>query len=121
LKDQETTMLDLQRQIADLEREIERLSAVAERCRKIIAVSKVAAIGGGLLLGGLVLGLFRFDPVVFVLGLTAALAGIALLGTNTSTLEELIAKVQAHEGRRRELIDAIGLRVVEGGRTATIN
>ena len=106
-------MFDLQRQIADLEVEIERLSSVADRCRKIIVASKAAAAVGSLLLLAMLFGLLRFDPMVFVAAMTAALAGIALLGTNASTHDELITKMQEHEARRRELIDAIGLRVVE--------
>ena len=106
-------MLDLQRQVAELETEIERLSAIADRCRKIIAASKAAALAGGLLVVALVLGLLRFDPAVFVAALTALLAGIALLGTNASTLDELVTKMKAHETRRRELIDAMGLRLVD--------
>lgn len=108
-------MLDPQRQIADLEGEIERLSAAAERCGKIITASRLAAIAGGLLLVAPVLGILRFDPTAFVAALTALLAGIALLGTNASTRDELVARMKAHEARRRELIDAIGLRVVETG------
>jgi hypothetical protein len=106
-------MLDLQRQIADLENEIERLAAVAERCRKIMVVSKIGAYGGGIVLAALLLGLLRFDPTAFLAALTALLAGLALLGTHASTLDELVGKMKAHETRRRELIDAIGLRVVE--------
>jgi hypothetical protein len=106
-------MFDLQRQIADLEAEIERLSFVADRCRKIILASKAAAAVGCLLLLAMLFGLLRFDPTAFVAAMTAALAGIALLGTNASTYDELIAKMQEYESRRRELIDAIGLRVVE--------
>ncbi len=106
-------MLDQRRRIMDLEREIERLSLSAERCRKIMLASKIAAAGGAVILLCLALGILRFQAGAFLASLTAVLAGLALLGTHSSTLEELVATVREREAERSRLIDGLGLHVVE--------
>ncbi len=106
-------MFDQRRQIAELEAEIERLSASAERCRKIMLASKVAAAAGSLLLLCLGIGLLRFQPAAFLVALTAVLAGLALLGTHASTLEELLETRKAREALRSRMIDGLELRVVD--------
>lgn len=106
-------MLDQRRQIMELEREIERLSLSAERCRKIMLASKVAAAAGGLILLCLALGILRFQPAAFLASLTAVLAGLALLGTHASTLEEVVAALRQREAERIRIIDGLGLRVIE--------
>jgi hypothetical protein len=108
-------MFDQRRQIADLEAEIERLSASAERCRKIMLVSKVAAGAGCVLLVALGVGLLRFQPAAFLVALTAVLAGLALLGTHASTLDELVETLKAREALRSRMIDGLELRVVDAG------
>ena len=106
-------MRDPHQQIADLEADIERLSEAAERCRKIIVSSKAAVASGGLLLLALITGLFRFDPTAFLVGIPAVLAGIALTGTNRSTLDEITAAIREREAQRRAAINGLELRVVE--------
>ena len=56
---------------------------------------------------------FRFDPAAFFAAITAVLAGIALSGTNRSTLDEVTAAIGEREARRRAMIDGLGLRLVE--------
>ena len=106
-------MLDQRRRIMDLEREIEQLSLSAERCRKIMLASKVAAAAGAVILVCLALGILRFQAGAFLASLTAVLAGLALLGTHSSTLEEVVGALKEREAERSRIIDGLGLRVVE--------
>jgi uncharacterized membrane protein len=106
-------MFDQRRKIMELEHEIERLSLSAERCRKIMLASKVAAAAGALILLCLVLGVLRFQPAVFLAALTAVLAGLALLGTHASTLDEVVATLKDREAQRSGMIDGLELRSVD--------
>jgi len=108
-------MSDPQQEIRDLEAEIEALTQAAERCRKVIVLSKVATGAGGLLLALILSGLVRVGPAVLVLAITALLGGVALFGSHTSTREEIAARISAHEARRAALIDAMALQPVSGG------
>jgi hypothetical protein len=105
-------MPDLHDQIADLEAEIEELSEAAVRCRKVITAAKVAVAAGVLLLAIIMLGVVRFDPVVLVGAITAILGGIALSGSNRTTLDEIVAGIRVRHAYRAEMIDRLGLRVV---------
>src|SRR3954463_12029040 len=105
-------MSDPQQEIADLEAEIEALTQAAERCRKIIVISKVATGAGFLLLALSLSGLVRFGPAVLVLAITALLGGVALFGSHTSTRQEIAAKISAHEAQRAALINAMALQPV---------
>jgi hypothetical protein len=100
-------MPDLYQHIADLEAEIERLSEAAEQARKIIIVAKVATGAGGLLLVAIMFGVFRFDPVALVVGITAFPGGIAAYGTNRSTLDEIVTSIRSREARWAEMIDPL--------------
>jgi hypothetical protein len=61
------------------------------------------------------LGLIRFDPVLFVVGIAAALAGTVFFGSSQNSLEGILAKIQAYEARRTEMINAMDLRTVHDG------
>ena len=104
-------MSDLPEQIAELEAEIEELFEAAERCRKIMMAARVMIAAGGLLLMIIVFGLFRREPVTFVAALTAILGGMVLLGSNKSTLEEIMSLIKTHEARRAQLINALRFQV----------
>lgn len=108
-------MSDPQQEIADLEAEIEALSQAAERCRKIIVLSKLATGAGFLPLALILTGLVRVGPAVLVLAITALLGGVALFGSHTTTLNEITARIRAREARRAALIDALVLQPVSGG------
>jgi hypothetical protein len=108
-------MSDLHQHIADLEAEIDRLSDAAERCWKIAVAAKAMMVAGGLLLLISMVGLFRLGAPAFVIAVAAVLAGIALFGSNKRTRDEIAATVKAHEQRRGEMIDGLGLRKLESG------
>ncbi len=106
-------MFDRRQQIADLEAEIERLSDSAQQCRKIELVAKGAIAAGCLVLLAAIMGPFRSEPLMFVLGVAAALGGTVLLGSNKRTLEETLATIEAQEARRVSMIDGMELRAVD--------
>ena len=78
-------------EISRIEAQIEELAEIAERCRKIILVSKVAiATGAGLLLL-MILGLFGSSQVAAIGSIAAVLGGIVSLGSNVGTLRQTMA------------------------------
>jgi hypothetical protein len=113
-------MSDLLQEIADLEAEIDALARAAERCRKVIVLAKMATGAGSLLLILALVGLIRVGPMALVLAITAVVGGVALFGSHQSTRDEIAARIRAHEARRAELIDAMGLQTISGdGETET--
>ena len=98
--------------IGQLEAEIERLHEAAERCRKIMRIARLVIALGAAALVTMLVGLLRFDPVAFVVAVTAVLAGIPLFGSNRSTMLEMLAHARALEARRAEMIDGLGLQTV---------
>jgi hypothetical protein len=108
-------MSDLHQQIAELEAKIEELSDAAERCWKIGMAAKGMLGAGAVLFLILATGLFRLGPVTFVIALAAVLTGIALFGSNKRMRDEIMASIRAHEERRAEIIDALGLQAVDKG------
>lgn len=102
-------------EISQIEARLEVLAESAERCRKIIMVSKAAIAAGALLLLVMMLGLFGSGPAGALGSIAAILGGIVSLGSNTSTLQQTMAAINAAEAHRSELIGRIDLRVVSDG------
>jgi hypothetical protein len=99
-------------EISEIEARIEALAEVAERCRKVILVSKAAIAGGVALLLIALLGLFGPGPVAALGSIALVLGGVVSLGSNVSTLRQTKAAINAAEARRSDLIGGIDLRVV---------
>src|SRR5215217_8830394 len=91
-------------EISLIEERLERLAEVAERCRKIILVSKAAIAGGAALLLLMVLGLFGSSQVAALGSIAAVLGGIVSLGSNVSTLRQTTDAISAAEALRSDLI-----------------
>ena len=98
-------------EISRIEARLEELAEVAERCRKIILVSKAAIAVGFALPLLMMLGFFVSNRVA-IGAIAIVLGGIVSLGSNVSTLHQTIAAISAAEALRSDLIGMIDLRVV---------
>jgi hypothetical protein len=99
-------------EISRIEAQLEELAEVAERCRKIILVSKAAIAGGIAWLLLMLLGPVGSSPVGALGSIAAVLGGIVSLGSNIGTLQQTTAAIGAAEAHRSDLIGRIDLRVV---------
>jgi hypothetical protein len=99
-------------EISLIEARLEQLAEVAERCRKIILVSKAAIAIGFAVLLVMMLGLFRSNQVAAIGSIVAVLGGIVSLGSNVGTLRQTMTAMSAAELLRSHMIDQIDLRVV---------
>src|SRR6476620_246912 len=106
---------DLSEQISDLEAEIDRLASVAESCRKIILISKLAIAIGGVLLLVNVFGLIRLAQRILVCSLALVIVGIVAAGSNAATLRNTETAMRDNEALRSQLIDELNPSVVVGG------
>jgi hypothetical protein len=106
-------------EISRIEAQLEELAEVAERCRKIIFVSKAAIAVAVALPLLMMLGLFGSNPVAAVGSIAVVLGGIVSLGSNISTLQQTTAAMSAAEALRSDLIGRIDLRVVGERRLST--
>jgi hypothetical protein len=98
-------------EISLIEERLEALAEVAERCRKIIMVSKAAIAGGVALLLIMMLGLFGSSQLALG-SIAAVLGGIVSLGSNVSTLRQTTDAISAAEALRSDLISRIDFRMV---------
>jgi hypothetical protein len=100
-------------QIARLEDQIEQLTENITRYGKFILASRIAIGAGGLYLAAATLGVVMFDPLGFICAITAAIGGIVVLGSNTSSSRQAAAAIETAEALRAELIGTIDLQLVE--------
>src|SRR5262249_34156322 len=105
-------------EISLIEARLEELAGLAERCRKIILVSKAAIAIGATGLLATVLGFLGSNQVAVIGSMAAVLGGVVSLGSNVSTLRETMAAIGKAEALRSNLIDEIDLRVVGDGTAA---
>src|SRR5262249_16606927 len=103
---------DLREQILQVETDLDELTDVVDRCRKIIRISKAIIAGGGTLILAIALGGVGFDPAVLIGSIAAVIGGTVVFGSNTSTLKQTTAAIKAAEAHRAELISRIDLRVL---------
>jgi hypothetical protein len=103
---------DLRAKILRLEADIEELTEVIERCRKVDLISKVAIAAGGMWLLAITLGAIRFDPMAMIGAIAVVIGGIVVFGSNMSTSKQTAVVIKAAEASRAELIGKIDLRTV---------
>ena len=106
---------DLREEIARLEAEIEERAEAIERCRKIILLAKVVAVGGAILVVLLLLGLVEVDPAVMIGAIAAVIGAGVALGSTTTSSNQLSAELEDAEARRADLIGTLDLRVASDG------
>ena len=90
--------------------EIGNLADAAERCRKVMLVTRMGIAFGALIIVAGVVGLIRLSPTVFVMGIAATVGGIALFGSTRSTREQLLTTIGERETLRATIIDGLDLR-----------
>jgi hypothetical protein len=100
-------------EISRIEARLEQLAEAAERCRKIILVSRAAIALGVAWLLVMLLGLFGSGAVPALGSIALVLGGIVSLGSNVSTLQQTMAAISEAELLRSDLIGRIDLRVVD--------
>ena len=103
---------DLRKEILRLEAEIDELTGVIERSRKVSLIAKIALVAGAIGLLASTVGAISFDPVALIGAIAAVIGGIVVFGSNTSTSKQAAARIKAAEARRAELIGMIDLRPV---------
>jgi hypothetical protein len=104
---------ELRDEIRGLEEKVEELAASLERCQKAILASKISMTIGGLWVLATLIGLLSFDPVAMLIAVAALIGGIVLVGSTIATTKQTLAAMRNAEALRTELINNIGLRVVE--------
>jgi len=103
---------NLRIEILRLESEIEELTEVIERCRKVILISKVTFAAGAVWLLALTTGIIRFDPVAMIGAVAVMIGGTVVFGSNTSTSKQTAVAIKTAEALRAELIGKMNLTMV---------
>ena len=106
-------------EISRIDAQLEKLAESSDRCRKIILVSKAAIAIGVALLLFMMFGSFGSNQVATIASIAAVLGGIASLGSNVSTLQQMTAAMSSAEVLRSELISRIDLKVVSNRKHET--
>jgi hypothetical protein len=105
---------ELHDQIEDLEAQIESFAEVAESCKKWILLSKIGTVAGGIALLANILGFIFLDLRMTVLAIAGVLGGIALGGSNSSTLRRTTAAIRDAELLRARIINEAELPLAGG-------
>ena len=101
--------------IARLEARIEALEESIERCRKISLAAKLAIGAGAGWIALTLFGVVSFAPSLSLAAMAAAIGGVVLLGSNSTTWMQMESERAAAEKTRADLIEGMELRVVDAG------
>ncbi len=110
----DTAEPELREEIAQLEDRIEQLAAKLENCRTVALAAKFVIGTGVAIFAASLVGLIRLDIMAVLASITAVIGGFVLLGSNSTTANELTDEMARTEAERAALIGSIGLRVVGG-------
>ena len=102
----------MREQVTRLEADIERLSDVAQRCRKIAVAAKIAIGAGCVLLASLLVGAIGADALSLMISAILIIGGIVLVGSNETTLKQTLARIEDAERLRAALISQMELTLV---------
>jgi hypothetical protein len=103
---------DLHEQILQVEADLDELTDVVDRCRKIVLISKATIAAGVTLILAIALGGIGFDPAVLIGSIAAVIGGTVVFGSNTSTLKQTASAIETAEAHRAGLISRLDLRAV---------
>jgi hypothetical protein len=103
---------DLHNEIVRIEDRIEQLTEKIESCRKLILASRIAVVGGTIVLTVMLFGAMRFDPAIMVAVVAALLGGIVVWGSNRSTAQEATNELTISAADRSMLIQQMNLKDV---------
>jgi hypothetical protein len=105
-----------QARIAAIEEQIEGLNARVATCRKAEIVARLAIVAGAATLAAWMLGLIGAgDLTALVFALTLILGGIVGFGANQASRKLTLAAIAEAQATRATLIQALPLRLIEGG------
>jgi hypothetical protein len=96
-------------EVVRLEEHIEDLAVKIESCRKLILASRIAVVGGVLVLTAMLFAFIRFDPAIMAAAVAALLGGIAVWGSNNSTAQQAAKELASVEAGRSALIEEMDL------------
>jgi len=103
---------DARAEIVRLETRVDDLADAIARCRKIIFAARIAVAAGAIWTLAVIVGAVEFDAMAMLAAIAAILGGIAVFGSNTTTLKQMSAALKDAEARRAYLIGMLRLRVV---------
>ena len=99
--------------IARLEARIETLQDSIARCRKIARAARIAIAGGAVWLTLTLVWAVPYVPTLFFAALAALIGGVVLLGSNSTTWQQMEAALAASEAMRSDFIEQLELRVID--------
>ena len=112
MADHDLDAADAHEEIVRLEERAEKLDAKIESCRKFILASRIAIVGGLVVLFAMLIGVIRSDLGFTAASVASLLGGFVGWGSSSSTAKEAAKEIAAVEARRAALIDRINPRVV---------
>jgi hypothetical protein len=101
-------------QIERLEAEIDDIQAAIRRSRKLVVAGWACGAAGAALLFGLLLGLVTVTPVRMIVGITAGLGGLVLMGSSVGSTRELELSLKQTDEKRNAAINALEFGPVGG-------
>ncbi|GGH10631.1 hypothetical protein GCM10007036_07270 [Alsobacter metallidurans] len=94
-------------EIVRLEEQIEALGEAVERSRKLITLSRAAAVLGAVSLVVVATGVAALNSSVTLFGIATLLGGMVLAGSSRSTLDEHVEALEKARQARDALIDEV--------------
>lgn len=108
---------DLAARIAVVEDETETLAETIARSRRLVLLSRAAALAGAAWLVAALFGLASWTAGALVLAIAAMIGGTVLAGSSVGTIREAEARVDDLRTLRDRLIDAVSPHPVGAGLT----